>query len=193
MKRILISISIAVLLLSSCGFSTEITSENRTLNNFTVSNGNVTWSYIYQYESSYNERVKNWVLDNFNIKRNDGDHLVCSTNKMTLPYEEAGYSYMNILLLFRHPCTIYFTADFKDGKFRVIVDNIIWEPQVGVTTYSGRVGLSQGAGTMDLHDVAFKGSGYNNAFVNYSSAQLNDILTYYFRPKLSKQKYNDNW
>ena len=178
----------AVLVMAvSCGTAIQITDANREVNNFVYNNGSVTWSNVYNFQASDYDLVRDWFAKSFNITRESEKSIIAETNKNDLPVQEAGLDRMSVVMLLTHPCVVYFNTDFKEDRYRVTVNRIIWYPQVAVT---GSV-LTQGVGAMDLNELALKGGGYSSVFYNTSSKQLNTILTYLFTPKLNKA--DDNW
>ena len=188
MKRILLLLSL-ILTLSSCGTTVPITETNREVNNFLFSDGSVTWSKVYQFNADDYNAIRAWFHTSFNITKEEDKSIIGETNKNSLPIQEAGLDRMAVVMLLTHPCLVYFNTDFKEDRYRVIVNRIIWYPQVGVTTY----GVTQGVGAMDLNEIALQDGGYKSAFYNNSSAQLNTMLSYLFTPKLNKARSNDNW
>jgi len=189
MKRILafVCVFFTALMLSSCSTTLQVTDSNRSVNGFTFDSGSVYWSEVFPISDS--TAVRSWFDSSFKITKEQTKSVLGETEKNSLPYEQAGYDSMTIIMLFRHPCIVYFTADFKSDRYRVTVDRIVWYPQVAVTTY----GVSQGVGTMDLNSIAVKNGGYSSVFYNTSSVQLNRILTQMFTAKISKVRRDDNW
>ena len=186
MKRILVLITL-VLTTVSCGTAIQITDSNREVNNFVYNNGAVTWSNVYQFQASDYDLIRDWFAKSFKINRESDKSIIAETDKNSLPVQEAGLDRMAVVMLLTHPCVVYFNTDFKEDRFRVTVNRIIWYPQVAVT---GSI-LTQGVGAMDLNELALKDEGYSSVFYNTSSKQLNTILTYLFTPKISKA--DDNW
>ena len=188
MKKPLLLFSI-IFLASSCAMTIPVTSENRQVNNFLFDNGTVTWSNVYEFSRDDYDAVRQWFSTNFHITKENEKSIIGETDKNSLPVQESGLDRMSVVMLLSHPCVVYFNTDFKEDRYRVIVNRIIWYPQVRITTH----GVSQGIGAMDLNELAVKDGGYSSAFYNTSSAQLNTILKYLFTPKLSNGRSDDNW
>ncbi len=188
MKRLL-SLLFSILTLSSCGTTIAVTQDNRTVNNFTFESNNVTWSQVYPMAAADSSAVRDWFSSSFTVTKDSPRSITAETPKNALPASEAGISSMSLILLFNHPCVVYFTSDFKADRYRVLVHRIIWYPQVAVTTY----GVSQGVGAMDLNEIAVKNGGYKSTFYNTSSEQLNRLLTALLTAKVSSIKIDDNW
>lgn len=186
MKKLVVFI-IAAFSLMSCGTAVMITDSNRTVNNFTYTNGSLTWTEVFQMSDS--TAVRDWFASNFTIKQNDPAKIIGETPQSALPVSESGLDRMSVAMLLTHPCIVYFTTDFKQDRYRVTVNKIIWYPQVGITTY----GVTQGVGTMALSEVAVKDGGYKSAFYNTSSKHLDQILRYLFTARIDNQNNNDNW
>lgn len=187
MKKLLYIIGV-ILITCSCGSAIQITDSNREINNFVYNTGSVSWSNIYQFNPEDYGAIRNWFNQSFKITKETDKSVIGETNQNVLPIAESGLDRMSVIMLFSHPCIIYFSTDFKEDRYRVIVNRIIWNPQVGVSTY----GVYQAVGPMDLNEVALKGGGYNSVFYNKSSKDLNTMLTYIFTPKLNSMT-NDEW
>lgn len=188
MKKILSLFSI-IFIASACSTTIPITTENRQVNNFLYDNGSVTWSNVYEFAKEDYDAVRQWFSTSFQITKENEKSIIGETNQNSLPIQECGLDRMAVAMLFSHPCVVYFNTDFKENRYRVIVNRIIWYPQVGITTH----GVTQGVGAMSLSEVAVKNGGYNSAFYNTASAQLNTILRYLFTPKLNSGRTDDNW
>ncbi len=188
MKRLLFLLA-GIVMLSSCATTIAVTRDNRTVNNFTFEGNNVTWSQVFPMAVTDSAAVRDWFASSFTVTKDSPKSISAETPKNVLPASEAGISSMNLIMLFNHPCIVYFTSDFKADRYRVIVNKIIWYPQVAVTTY----GVSQGIGAMDLNEIAVKNGGYSSVFYNTSSKQLNELLTVLFTAKVSSAKNDDNW
>ncbi len=187
MKKLALILGTAILAVS-CATAIPITDANREVNNFSFADGTVTWQNVYQFETRDAEAVRDWFDKSFNITRESGNTIIGETSENALPIAESGLSRMSVIMLLTHPCTVYFSTDFKEDRFRVTVNRIIWHPNVAVTTY----GITQGVGAMDLNEIALKGNGMSSVFYSTTSAQLNQMLTYMFTPKL-KRSGDDNW
>ena len=188
MKKSLLLFSI-VFIASSCATTIPVTSENNQVNNFLFDNGTVTWSNVYEFKKEDYDAVRKWFSTDFQITKEDEKYIIGETNRNSLPVQEAGLDRMAVVMLLSHPCVVYFNADFKEDRYRVIVNRIIWYPQVGITTH----GVTHGVGAMDLNELAVRGGGYSSSFYKTSSAQLNTILKYLFTPKLNSGRSDDNW
>lgn len=186
MKK-LIAIIGAALMIMSCATTIQVTESNRSVNNFDFNNGSVTWSQVYTMKDG--AAVRDWFASNFTISKDSGNKLIGESPKSVLPINEAGFDRMSVIMLLTHPCVVYFTTDFKEDRYRVIVNKIIWYPQVGITTY----GVTQGVGAMDLNEIAVQNGGYKSTFYNSSSKQLDAMLNYMFTAKINSQQNNDNW
>ena len=179
MKKLLIVIGI-VISTCSCSTTIKVTEDNKEVNGFRYNNGSVTWSNIYQFRPSDFDAVRDWFAKSFVITRENDRSIIGESNKNTLPIRESGVSKMSVVMLFTYPCIVFFDADFKEDRYRVTVNQIIWYPDIAITSY----GLSQGIGTMDLNEIAVKNGGYKSVFYNTSSRDLNSMLSYMFTPKL---------
>lgn len=188
MKRLAFILG-TIILAVSCATAIPITDANREVNNFVFNNGTVTWQNVYQFKEGEYDAVRDWFSNSFKITKESEKSLIGETNQNALPIVESGLNRMSVIMLLTHPCVVYFNTDFKEDRYRVTVNRIIWYPQVGVTTY----GITQGVGAMDLNEIALKGNGMSSVFYNTSSAQLNQMLTYMFTPKLNQAKTDDNW
>lgn len=188
MKRFLSLLGL-ILTLSSCGTTIPINETNREVNNFLFSDGSVTWSKVYQFNADDYDAIRDWFNTSFNITKEGDKSVIGETNKNSLPIQEAGLDRMAVTMLLTHPCVVYFNTDFKEDRYRVIVNRVIWYPQVAVTTH----GVSQGVGAMDLNEIALQDGGYKSVFYNTSSAQLNTMLSYLFTPKLNKSRRDNDW
>ena len=102
--------------------------------------------------------------------------------------KEAGLSWGSTTIILQKPCTVYFTTDFKEDRYRVTVNRIIWEPQMSAISY----GIASSVGPMSLNDIATTKNGYNSTFYNQTSEQLYLMLEYLFTPKL-EARANDDW
>lgn len=188
MNRIFILLC-AVSLFVSCGTYIQVTNDNREVCNFTCNDGSMSWSNIFRFDPSELDAVKTWYNSNFDVKKETEKMIIGETHSSALPLDEVGLNRMNVVMLMTHPCVVYFTTDFKEDRCRVTVNRIIWNPQVGVTTY----GITQGVGTIDLNELALRQGYYRSTFYNTTSEQLNKILTYMFTPKLDQQGNDDSW
>lgn len=188
MKKVIFFIFAAIFAVS-CGTAIQITDSNKEVNNFVYNSGSVSWSKVYEFNASDADAVKDWFHQNFKITKDGDKSIIGESNQNALPIEEAGYSRMSVIMLLTHPCVVYFTTDFKEDRFRVIVNRIIWSPQVGITTY----GVTQGVGNMNLNEIALKNGGYSSVFYNTTSVQLDKMLNYMFTPRLNQASNDDNW
>lgn len=188
MKRLIYCI-IALLGFTACGTAIKVTSENATVNNFTFNDGTVTWSKVYPINPADSAAVRDWFASNFTITRNGEKTIFGEMPKNALPVKESGQDRMQVMMLLSHACVVYFTADFKDNRYRVVVNRIIWYPQMALTVY----GVSQGVGAMDLNEVALKNGGYSSAFYRTTSKQVDLCLDYLFTAKLNSVAQNDVW
>ena len=171
MKKLLIYATL-VLMTSACGIPIIVDDTNRTINNFRYDNGKVTWSYVYHMEELDSSNVHQWFLDNFDIRNDEGNKVIGQSFTGELPIREAGLQRGNTVMMFLQPCIVYFTAEFKDNRYRVIVNEIIWNVQAAVSSNN----VTFGAGSSSLSEVATKGQGYNSTFYNYNSDTLNKLL-----------------
>lgn len=187
MKKLLYFIGV-ILITCSCGAPVQITDSNREINNFVYNNGSVTWSNVYHFNPEDFESVKIWFNQSFNITKETDKLMIGETNQNVLPIAESGLDRMSVVMLFTHPCVVYFNTEFKEDRYRVTVNRIIWYPNVGITTY----GLHQKVSPMDLNEIAIDNGGYKSVFYKKSSYDLDTMLTYIFTPKLNSLS-NDNW
>ena len=186
MKKLITLIGIAFLVMS-CATTVQVTEDNRSVNNFELNNGTVTWSQVFPMNDA--EAVRAWFASNFTISKSAETRLIGETPKGGLPVNEVGLNRMSVIMILTHPCVVYFTTDFKEDRYRVVVNKIIWYPQVAVTTY----GVSQGIGTMDLNEIAVKNGGFKSVFYNTSSKQLDTMLNYLFKARIDAPEDADNW
>lgn len=188
MKRLLLSIW-TIVVASSCAVSIPITEENREISNFVFNEGTVTWQKVYQFDEQDYGAVRDWFEKSFTITRENETSIIGETSENALPVTEAGLDRMAVAMVFTKPCVVYFSTDFKEDRFRVKVNRIIWHPNVSVTTY----GVTSSVQTMDLNEIALKGNGYSSIFYNSSAAKLNTMLTYLFTPKIGADDASDDW
>jgi len=188
MKRHLL-ILLTVILAASCAMSIPVTDENRERNNFVFNDGTVTWQKVYPFAPEDYGAVRDWFEKSFTITRENETSIIGETSENTLPIQEAGLDRMAVIMILAKPCVVYFSTDFKEDRFRVKVNRIIWHPNVSVTTY----GITSSVQTMDLNEIATKGTGYSSVFYNTSSVQLNTMLTYLFTPKIGTADASDDW
>lgn len=186
MKQTLLLIGVA-LTLAACG-PAKMVEENREINNFTCNQGSVSWTYIYNYDPAQYGAIREWFDMNFNISKETDKTLIGETNRSALPVTAAGYSRMAVANIFLEPCTVYFRVDFKEDRYRVVVNNIIWYPQTAITVY----GVTQGAGTMDLNEVALKRGEYRPTFYELNSVHLNGTLYHLFTARPGTMP-KDDW
>lgn len=97
---------------------------------------------------------------------------------------------MSVVMILTHPCVVYFSTEFKEDRYRVTINRVIWYPQVAVTTYN----VTQGVGAMDLNDLALKkGNTFRSSFCKSISEHLNRIFTYMFTYHKVHEEQNDDW
>lgn len=188
MKRYLLLL-LSFVVASSCASAIPITDTTREVNNFVFNEGTVYWQNVYQFDAKDSGAVRDWFTQSFNITREGDSSIIGETSENVLPIREAGLDRMSVIMLLTHPCTVYFNTDFKEDRFRVTVNRIIWHPNIGITTY----GVTTSVSAMDLNSTALKGNGYSYVFYNTTSGQLDKMLTYLFTPKLSATGANDDW
>lgn len=184
MKKILALIIAALPLM--CGTAFAFNDDDRAVNNFTCTDGAVTWSRVFQTDDI--NQAKDWFDMEFKITKDDTDLKVGETTPNALPIGPAGLKVMKVVTLLQHPCVIYFTAEFKEDRYRVTVNKIIWQPQLGLATS----GLLMGVGTMDLNELSMKNGDFAKTFYNKTSADLDKLLEYVFTVKAPRSS-NDNW
>jgi len=85
----------AGLLLAFTSFAKEQNTD--TINNFTLNDGSVTWTYIYENQDSVAARI--WFTENFEITQNVDRKIIGKTHKSVLPINEAGYSNMSVIMI----------------------------------------------------------------------------------------------
>ncbi len=186
MKKILLFIGIIITAVS-CGAPTQVQTNGTAneVNNFKLGDGSVTWSKVYQFTASEFDAVKSWFDSNFKITKDTEKTIIGETNSDSLPIEEVGYKRMGVVMLLTHPCVVYFTTDFKEDRYRVTVNRIIWTPQL--------VTARNGIGTMSLNEIAVQKNGFKPIFYNTTSVQLDKMLDYMFTARLNQSSSNDNW
>lgn len=190
MKKLL---SLLLLVLTtSCGVTVYIDDSTRQIDNFTYNDGQVTWSKIYNVDSTQMADVRSWFESSFAIKKTEDTRMIGQTNPASLPMEQAGLRPGTVVMMFHQPCIVYFVVDFKEDRYRVVVTDIVWNIQA--STYIN--GVSFGAGTSTLSEVAIKGEGYNSIFYDGTSKDLNKMLKYVFQYKqrtVVNHDFGDNW
>jgi hypothetical protein len=173
-KIVLITLSFVVY---SCGTTIDFSKVNEPVNNFRTIGGNVLWENIYDYSPSDSLNVISWFKNKFEISFKNESSIFGQSRKETLPYKKAGYSAMNVIIFLQHPCEVFFTVDFKDNRYRVIVNKILWYPAINANY--GAVSTNSNL-IMSLDEVAHNSNGYNSTFINRSSKQINDMLSVMF-------------
>ena len=192
MKRTIltiVAIVAAILIVTGCATSIPITDANREVNNFRFNNGAISWQKVFQFNGQDYVAVRDWFNKSFIVTRENESSIIGETSENTLPIQEAGFDRLAVTMLMTYPCVVYFSTDFKDDRYRVTVNRIIWHPNIGITTY----GVTNTIGAMDLNELALKGNAYNSVFYNTSSVQLDAMLSHLFTAKLNNTDTNDEW
>jgi hypothetical protein len=165
-----------------------ITKDNQELNNFHYNNGRVIWEFVNGFNNSDSIAVVQWFKNEFKINEDNPNWLKGTTHKIALPYQKAGYSSMNLILLLKHPCEVFFYVEFKEDRYKISVNQIIWYPDIGVNYGSVQTNSNL---NMTLEEIALMKKGYSSTFVKKTSVQLNDILKVMF--KANPIVRNNNW
>lgn len=185
MKKIIILFFVCVL--QSCGSIVELSSINWPINNFYYDGNNVNWEQVYEYQNTDSLKIANWFKSQFNITNNNDGKLYGNSRRSSLPYKKAGYGSMDIIILLRHPCEVFFTIDFKKDKYRIVVNNIIWYPEISFQT--SKYTSTNSNFTISLDEVAFKNGGCNSIFLNTTSNQLDTILKIIFKASINNRDF----
>ena len=181
---------IAISLVVSCGAMSQPGAPLKEVNNFVINNGVVTWSNVYNFSLEEMNSIHEWFYSNFNVSRENEKSIIAETYKNVLPINEVGLDRMSVVMILTHPCVVYFTTEFKEDRYRVTINRVIWYPQVAVTTYN----VTQGVGAMDLNDLALKkGNTFRSSFCKSISEHLNRIFTYMFTYHKVHEEQNDDW
>lgn len=182
---------IAAFLLSSCGVSTPITQDSQDFLHFHSDGYSVFWTEIYHYASTDSASIRDWYSTSFDISDNKPGRIVGKTRKSELPTSEVGLKPMTTTIILLKPCEAYFTVEFKEDRCRVTVSEIIWDTEMNVTTRSGGIAISQGAGTMSLSNIALSNRSWKSAFIKNSGPQLDRMLEYVFMPKPQQSNHSE--
>lgn len=148
-----------------------------TVHNFSITDGSVTWANVFEGHDVSSART--WFEENFTITKDDGTKMIGETAQNVLPYQQTGLKQSKVPALCQYPCVVYFTAEFKDDRYRVVVNRIVWSPQIGA--HVG--GLLLGIGTMDLNELALKKGQFTPGFFRRDAESINAMLEYMFKAK----------
>ncbi|QZE15289.1 hypothetical protein K4L44_05500 [Halosquirtibacter laminarini] len=118
-----------ILLLWLCCIPCLIFAENREKDNLSIEKGKVVWQKIFT--TPYNmEKTKALLLTHVaaeEIKEFD-NKIVFSCNKFHFNYQDAGFGRAKAPLYYQNMIgSAFVTIDFKEGKYRVTVRNIVLE------------------------------------------------------------------
>lgn len=178
----------ACFIVTSCGSTIDFGKINEPINNFRTVGGNIIWENIYEFSPSDSLNIIEWLKRNHIISKESNNMISGQTHKESLPYKKAGYGTMNMIILLQHPCEVFYTIDFKETKYRVIVNKILWYP--AVNAIFGNVSTNSNL-VMSLDEVAHKNNGYKSIFINQSSKQINDMLNVLF--KIQPVEFSQDW
>lgn len=191
MKRIA-HLILATFIISACGAAVPITQDSQDFLHFHSDGYSVTWSEIYQYAPEDSAAVRDWYNTAFDISDNQPGRIIGKTRKAALPTREIGLDPMATIMILLKPCEVYFTAEFKENRCRVLVNEIIWDPEMGVTSRSGGLAISQGVGTMSLSEISIAERSWRGPFVKNSGPQLDRMLEFVFMPR-PQQAADTDW
>ncbi|MGE8528463.1 hypothetical protein [Chryseobacterium rhizosphaerae] len=162
---------------------------------FIINNKQVVWQRIYNSDKNIDE-VSKILLSSGKIKINyqDSNSITGDVSDFVMDYKGAGFSKMGTPMYLSNTSKFYgnFKIDFKEGKYRVLLTNILSKGN-SVSLFYGGVGISDN-GNDNLETFAltndrelFKASfeGKQSRIINYSFAQLFDVSKY--------TKTDDNW
>lgn len=183
---------ISTLVITSCGAAVPITEDSRDFLHFHTDGYSVSWIEIYQYAAADSAAIRDWYNTSFDISDNKPERIIGKTRKSELPTSEIGLDPMSTIMILLKPCEAYFTAEFKENRCRIIVSEVLWDPQMGVTSRAGNMSISQGVGTMSLSHISLSNRSWKGAFVKNSGPQLDRMLEYVFMPK-PRLTSSDEW
>lgn len=181
----------STLIIASCGAAVPITEDSQNFLHFHSDGYSVSWTEIYQYAAADSAAIRDWYNTSFDISDNKPERIIGKTRKSKLPTSEIGLDPMSTIMILLKPCEAYFIAEFKENRCRVIVNEIIWDPDMGVTARSGHIAISQGVGVMSLSHIALSDRSWKGAFVKNSGPQLDRMLEYVFMPKPQQSNHNE--
>jgi hypothetical protein len=177
-----------IIVVYSCSTTINFSKVNEPINNFSYTGSILRWENIYNYSQSDSINVVSWFKNRFSITSDQPNKISGQTLKESLPYKKAGYNNMNVILLLKEPCEVFFTIDFKENRYRVIVNKILWYPSTNLNL--GYISTNTNM-VMSLEELALKNNGYRSTFVKNSSKQVNDILSLLFTA--TPLEISDNW
>lgn len=176
MKRTLLSTALLLL----CIFSIEAKKQPVTeYLNFKVDNGVLIWAKVYDFAQTDSVAVREWFNQEFILTKNEDSVIYGETRKEILPYQAVGLKtgYTSMILL--DPCVVYFTIHLKEGRYKVIVNKIVWDWLTLTSSSNEKISLSQ----YSISEGAIK-----PRFISSGAAkQLDDILSYLFQPKVLRE------
>ena len=162
--------------------------------NFTVKDGEIVWSCVYE-NISKEDIMKYLSTDrHFIIKDTNDSVLMGFTRAEVLPFSECGYKLSKIVHPFDDQCEISFRVDVSEERYRVVVDYVKWSNVYSVGIPAG--GMIVGASGTEIHtldDIAFKNGKFRKFFINKGAAQLNDVLTYLFTVRFPESIVPEEW
>ena len=158
-----------------------------TVNNFTIKDGTVTWTKVF--ESQKAETAREWFLDHFDIERKADAKLTGKTPENVLPVQAVGLNINRVVLAIQHPCVVYFTVEFKEDRYRVRVNNIIWNPQMALNAGGSFIGI----GTIDLAELALRRGQFAPAFLRHTGEELDMLLEFMFNAPADYISEEEDW
>lgn len=157
------------------------------VNNFTIKDGSVTWTKVYEDQEM--DAAREWFIDHFNIEHKAETKLTGKTSENVLPLQSVGLSINRVVLVLQHPCVVYFTVDFKEDRYRVRVNNIIWNPQMALNAGGSFIGI----GTIDLAELALRRGQFAPAFLRHTGEELDMLLEYMFNAPADYISEEEDW
>jgi len=102
--------------------------------NFTVANNTVVWQKVYQDTTSFNQYYAFLKHNHFTVTA-DGEFIDFSKDFTTQEFKPYGYRAMEFPTLF-YDGYIKGNVEFKDGKYRVTINQIIFKDALTLETYN---------------------------------------------------------
>lgn len=152
-----------------CLFSVIAMAQDVEVSNCHLKDGRVYWQKVFEHEPSDSTLIKNWFLGTFEVTNTDNGRISCKAENVSLPWTQAGYNVLNVVLAFRDRFTLYFDVDFKDGRYRVTVNDAHYFSEASGTSYAH-----------SLFDVNLKNGELPRLFVKNTAPQADAIFSIYF-------------
>lgn len=165
-----------------------------TFQNFTVSNGKILWSRVYENVSK-DDVLKYFSNGRYFVMNQTTDSVIVGfTRSEVLPIYDCGYKPSAIVHPLDDQCEVSFRIDLAENRYRVVVDCVKWSNvySVGIPTGGIIIGAS-GTETHTLEEIAFKKDRFRKFFIKKGAAQLNNTFTYMFTVKFPENIIPDKW